>query len=76
MTQSSGTVFGQGHRLNAGAPITGQPDTGLQAVAMTLDPLLGAIDTPNGRVELLLLVGITLEELEAMKQHGCGPPTP
>ena len=66
LTQSEGMVFGSGHRLQTGHPIAGLP-TRLTAVAFTLDPELGSIDTPNGRVDFLLVVGITTEELERMK---------
>ena len=66
LTQSQGEMFGQGHRLQTGHPLAGLP-TRLTAVAFTVDPLLGAIDTPHGRVEFLLVVGITDEELSRMK---------
>ena len=66
LTQAEGRVFGQGHRLQTGHPLAGLP-TRLTAVAFTLDPLLGAIDTPNGRTEFLLVVGITQDELNRMK---------
>jgi hypothetical protein len=66
LTQGQGMVFGQGHRLQTGHPLAGLP-TRLTAVAFTLDPLLGAIDTPHGRMEFLLVVGITDEELSQMK---------
>ncbi len=66
LTRNDGMVFGSGHRLQTGHPLAGLP-TGLTAVAFTLDPQLGAIDTAHGRVEFLLVVGITTEELERMK---------
>ena len=66
LTQAEGRVFGQGHRLQTGHRLAGLP-TRLTAVAFTLDPLLGAIDTPNGRMEFLLVVGITQDELNRMK---------
>jgi hypothetical protein len=66
LTRNDGTVFGSGHRLQTGHALAGLP-TRLTAVAFTLDPELGAIETPHGRVEFLLVVGITTEELERMK---------
>jgi hypothetical protein len=66
LTRNDGTVFGSGHRLQTGHPLAGLP-TRLTAVAFTLDPELGAIDTVHGRVEFLLVVGITTEELDRMK---------
>jgi hypothetical protein len=66
LTQSDHMVFGPGHRLQTGLPL-GDLATQLTAVAFTLDPQLGAITTPHGKVEFLLVVGITTEELERMK---------
>ncbi|WP_238650393.1 suppressor of fused domain protein [Paenibacillus piscarius] len=63
---SSGNVFASGHHLDANGPICLGADTQLTALAFTDDPELPAIDTPNGRVEFLQMVGITAEELEAM----------
>jgi Suppressor of fused protein (SUFU) len=66
LTQAGGQVFGPGHRLQTGQPLAGLP-TRLTAVAFTLDPLLGEIDTPHGHMQFLLVVGITEEELSSMK---------
>lgn len=66
LTRANDLVFGAGHRLQTGHPLAGLP-TRLTAVAFTLDPQLGAITTPHGKVEFLLVVGITTEELERMK---------
>lgn len=61
-----------GTRINLGGPITGHPDvaaaptTELTTFAVALDPQLGAIDTDNGRVAFLLLVGVTDAERDAM----------
>ncbi|SDO94075.1 Suppressor of fused protein (SUFU) [Nakamurella panacisegetis] len=61
-----------GGRVDFRAPITGfpnladAPDTGLTAYALTLDPRLGEILTPNGRVSFLQLVGVTAAEKELM----------
>ncbi len=65
-TALEGLVFGVGHRLDAMKPIDGDRSP-FGAVAFALDPQLQEIDTPNGRLQLLQLVGITLEELEEMK---------
>ena len=66
LTQPRQMVFGPGHRLQTGHPLSGLP-TKLTAVAVTLDPELGSIDTANGRVDFLLVLGITTDELERMK---------
>ena len=60
--------FGPGHRLDPGGPITGSPDTRLTAMAFTADPELPSIQTPNGSVGFLQVVGITADELERMQQ--------
>jgi hypothetical protein len=64
----SGSAFGPGHRMDPGGPITGAADTRLTALAFDLDPRLGGVDTPNGRVEFLTVVGITRAELDRMKR--------
>jgi len=66
LARSGQMQFGAGHRLQTGHPLAGLP-TLLTAVAFTLDPELGRIETPHGRVEFLLVVGVTTEELERMK---------
>lgn len=66
LTRNDGTVFESGHRLQTGHPLAGLP-TRMTGVAFTLDPELGAIETVHGRVEFLLVVGITTEELDRMK---------
>ncbi len=63
----TGTPFAPGHRMDPGGPITGARDTRLSALAFAPDPQLDGIDTPNGRVEFLAVVGITKAELERMK---------
>lgn len=63
---SSGNIFASGHYLDANGPICLGADTKLTALAFTDDPELPTIDTPNGRVEFLQMVGITGDELEAM----------
>lgn len=61
-----------GHRIDLGSPVTGYPntpdgpDTGLTVLAFTLDPILGEIATPNGKVNFLEAVGVTAAEKEQM----------
>lgn len=66
LTQSRQMAFGPGHRLQTGHPLAGLP-TKLTAVAFTPDPELGSIDTANGKVDFLLVLGITTDELERME---------
>ncbi len=61
-----------GHRIDLRSPVTGYPhtpdgsDTELTVLAFALDPLLGQIDTPNGKVVFLAAVGVTGAEKEDM----------
>ncbi|WP_054955172.1 suppressor of fused domain protein [Paenibacillus dakarensis] len=64
---NSGNVFASGDYLDANGPICLGADTQLTALAFIPDPELEPIHTPNGRVEFLQMVGITEDELEAMK---------
>ncbi len=64
---NSGNVFRSGDYLDANGPICQGADTRLTALAFTLDPELPAIDTPNGQLEFIQMVGITGDELEAMQ---------
>ncbi|MGZ9586687.1 suppressor of fused domain protein [Paenibacillus marinisediminis] len=64
---NSGNIFASGDYLDANGPICLESDTKLTALAFIEDPQLPAVHTPNGRVEFLQMVGITEDELEAMK---------
>lgn len=64
---NSGNIFTSGDYLDANGPICLGFDTRLTALAFIEDPQLPAVHTPNGRVEFLQMVGITEDELEAMK---------
>ncbi|MCR8853541.1 suppressor of fused domain protein [Lysinibacillus fusiformis] len=64
---NSGNVFRAGDYLDANGPICLDADTKLTALAFTHDPELAEIDTPNGKVEFIQMVGITEDELEAMQ---------
>lgn len=64
---NSGNVFRSGDYLDANGPICLDSDTQLTALAFVQEPVLNAIDTPNGRMEFIQMVGITKDELEAMQ---------
>lgn len=64
---NSGNVFRAGDYLDANGPICLDADTQLTALAFAEDPDLHAIDTPNGKVEFIQMVGITNDELAAMQ---------
>lgn len=69
---ASATPLAPGARVDLRAPVTGHPHapeappTGLTVYAVTVDPELGGMDTPNGRVDFLQLVGVTGEEKAQM----------
>ena len=62
----TGNVLLPGEHVELGGPL-GEEDASLSALAVVEDPELGAIDTRHGHVRFLQLVGITGDELEAMK---------
>lgn len=64
---NSGNIFSAGDFFDANGPICLGADTKLTALAFIPDPELDALHTPNGFVEFLQVVGITEDELEAMK---------
>src|SRR5262249_35686993 len=57
--------FDAGHYMDLNDPICLGAETAIRAIAFVEDPQLGEIDTPNGRVRFLQVVGITPDELEA-----------
>ena len=63
----TGRPLAEGSRLDIGAPVTGRLISRLEALVLTPDTDVAPIQTPNGRVEFLQVVGITRAELEAMK---------
>lgn len=62
----TGNPFGAGHTLPLNGPIEAGSSTLIQAASFAPDPQLPAMMTPNGRVEFLQIVGLTLDELEAI----------
>ena len=64
---SSGNCFGANHTLNLNGPIALEHATKIEAIAFTPDPQLAPIDTLNGRIEFLQVVGLTLTELETIQ---------
>nr|BCJ78221.1 putative suppressor of fused protein [Niallia circulans] len=63
----SGNVFRSGDYMDANGPICLGSDTRLTALSFVRDPEIPAIDTPNGEVEFIQMIGITGDELEAMQ---------
>ncbi|ALN90308.1 suppressor of fused domain protein [Lysobacter gummosus] len=64
----SGHPFHAGHYLNTNGPIAADSDTAIRSVAFAHDPELSAIDSENGRVEFLQVIGLTNEEEFALKR--------
>ncbi len=62
----TGNRFGVGHTLPLNGPIELGSSTLIHAVSFALDPQLPPISTPNGRVDFLQIVGLTLDELDAI----------
>jgi suppressor of fused len=63
----TGNVFESGHHLDLNGPIALDEETAIRAIAFTTDPQLGSISTPSGRVTFLQVVGLTLDEYEALQ---------
>jgi suppressor of fused-like protein len=64
----TGNVFRSGEWMTANGPIALDTDTRICSMAMTNDPELPALETPNGHLEFIQVVGLTLEEEAAAKQ--------
>ncbi|WP_028545555.1 suppressor of fused domain protein [Paenibacillus taiwanensis] len=64
---SSGNVLVPGDYLDANGPICLESNTKLTALVFMEDAELPAIKTPNGRVEFVQMIGMTEDELEAIK---------
>jgi hypothetical protein len=65
--------FGDGHFMDLNGPICLGSDTAIRAIGFTPDPQLGTIDTPNGRVEFLQVVGLATDEHEACSNWRAQP---
>lgn len=64
----SGNGFEQGHHLDANGPIALDTGTALRHLVFMHDPQLPAMDTPHGRVRLLQVIGLTDDEMAAVKR--------
>lgn len=65
---SSGNVFAPGHYMNLNGPIQVGANTDLHAALFIEDPQLAAVQSVNGSVRFLQLVGITLDEAITIKR--------
>jgi hypothetical protein len=65
----TGNVFALGHHIDLSGPIALEhAETSIRAALFARDPQLEPIQTPNGRLEFLQVVGITADELEATQE--------
>jgi hypothetical protein len=63
----NGRPFGVAHTMPLNGPIRCDYDTAIQAITFASDPQLSSINTTNGKVDFLQIVGITVDELEAIQ---------
>ena len=64
---TAATCFQPGDYLDANGPICLNSDTLLTALAFVEDPDLPELNTPNGSVQFIQMVGITCRELEMIQ---------
>lgn len=62
--------FEDGHYIAWGRPITSHEPTRLEAMIFRNDPVLNAIETPNGRVSFIEAIAITPDEYELVLKSG------
>jgi suppressor of fused len=63
----SGNTFQPGHYVDLNGPIALTSPTQVKAIVFMEDPQFGTIETKNGRVQFLQIIGITLDELAAIR---------
>jgi hypothetical protein len=62
----SGKWFEQYHWIPANGPIRANYETDIVGLAFVNDPVLGAVDSPHGRVEFIQAFGLTQSELDSL----------
>jgi hypothetical protein len=67
----SSNVFRPGDHMDLQGPMGGDGRTEIRGALFADDPQLGAIDTAHGTVRFVQVVGVTLDELEAVKDWSC-----
>jgi len=65
----SGKWFEPYHFIPANGPVRLDTDTAIVGIAFAPDPKLPEIDTPNGKVQFLQMVGLTQAELDWLWQE-------
>jgi len=63
----SGNGFGEYHYMSANGPIRTETNTEITAFAFYIDPEMGTIDTPHGKVVFIQLFGLTTQEYNSIR---------
>jgi suppressor of fused-like protein len=66
----SNSPFDDEHYIAWGRPITSHEETQLEATVFRNDPVLGQIDTPNGKLKFLSAIAITKDEHDLVASQG------
>ena len=64
----TGNTFAAGHWMSANGPIEAGSDTLLTEMGLVEDPQLRTIQTPYGKLQFLQVVGLTADELYAIRR--------
>ena len=67
----SSNVFRSGDHMELNGPLGGLRNTQLEAVLFTQDPQLPELDTRNGKVTFVQVVGATRDEVDAVRDWRC-----
>ena len=65
---TTGNTFAAGHHMDLNGPIALGTETEIRAVAFAEDPELPPLDTPNGKLQFVQVVGLTPDELKAIQR--------
>jgi hypothetical protein len=64
---STGCTFASGHHMDLNGPIEVDSSSAITAICFARDPELPPLATPNSRLQFLQIVGLTEDELVAVK---------
>lgn len=67
----SSNVFRPGDHMDLQGPMGGDARTAIRGALFAEDPQVGAVETAHGLVRFVQVVGVTLDELEAVKDWSC-----
>lgn len=70
---NTGNCFAPNHHMDMGGKIGLEEETDLTAIGFVLDPDLGEIETPSGKVRFLQLFGLTGTDLDDVKAWSAEP---